>query len=239
MGVTHEQALLRAVCESPFDDAARLLAADWYEERGDPRGEFIRVQVALARLPAGDCSPEERASYSCPRCERKDALRRRERELLERQPAPDEAPEKNRRLWAWPIYRFASDWEFRRGFVEAVHCTLSGWYGAAGGGRGPAAVLAAPVAEVRADKRPDPVLSQNGVATSWNWWRSEDKRGGPSEIPLALYRRLNPPRWSGLARVSNYDAEADAVNDLSRALVGWAREKAGLPPLARPEEVKS
>lgn len=47
-----EAALRQAVLESPEDDGIRLMYADWLEERGDPRGEFIRLQCHLARLPA-------------------------------------------------------------------------------------------------------------------------------------------------------------------------------------------
>jgi uncharacterized protein (TIGR02996 family) len=46
---------LRAICESPLDDAPRLVFADWLDERGDAadaaRAEFIRVQCELAREP--------------------------------------------------------------------------------------------------------------------------------------------------------------------------------------------
>ena len=44
--MTHDDAFLQAIIENPDDDAPRLLYADWLEERGDPRGEFIRVQCA-------------------------------------------------------------------------------------------------------------------------------------------------------------------------------------------------
>jgi uncharacterized protein (TIGR02996 family) len=52
--MTPDEAFLQAVVESPDDDAPRLVYADWLEERGDPRGEFIRVQCRLARLAPGD-----------------------------------------------------------------------------------------------------------------------------------------------------------------------------------------
>jgi uncharacterized protein (TIGR02996 family) len=43
--------LLRAICAAPDDDAPRLAYADWLEENGDSRqAEFIRVQIALARM---------------------------------------------------------------------------------------------------------------------------------------------------------------------------------------------
>ncbi|MBL8920080.1 MAG: TIGR02996 domain-containing protein [Myxococcaceae bacterium] len=41
--------LLAAVLASPADDAPRAVYADWLLERGDPHGEFISLQLALAR----------------------------------------------------------------------------------------------------------------------------------------------------------------------------------------------
>ena len=42
------EALLAAVLAHPEDDAPRLVYADWLSDRGDPRGEFISIQCALA-----------------------------------------------------------------------------------------------------------------------------------------------------------------------------------------------
>ncbi len=45
-----ELALLAGICASPADDTARLVMADYYSETGrEERGEFIRVQIELAR----------------------------------------------------------------------------------------------------------------------------------------------------------------------------------------------
>ena len=52
--MTHDEAFLQAIIANPVDDAPRLIYADWLEERGDPRGEFIRVQCDLARMAPGD-----------------------------------------------------------------------------------------------------------------------------------------------------------------------------------------
>jgi uncharacterized protein (TIGR02996 family) len=49
-----ERAFEQAILASPEDDALRLIYADWLEEQGDPRGEYLRVETALARTPAGD-----------------------------------------------------------------------------------------------------------------------------------------------------------------------------------------
>ncbi|HEY8505988.1 MAG TPA: TIGR02996 domain-containing protein, partial [Gemmataceae bacterium] len=43
-------ALRRAVLAAPGDDGPRLRFAEWLDRCGDPRGEFIRVQIELARL---------------------------------------------------------------------------------------------------------------------------------------------------------------------------------------------
>ncbi len=44
-----EQELLAAVYDAPKDDAPRMIYADWLLERGDPRGEFIVLQLEKTR----------------------------------------------------------------------------------------------------------------------------------------------------------------------------------------------
>jgi uncharacterized protein (TIGR02996 family) len=63
-----EQPFLDEIIAAPDDDAPRLILADWLEERGDPRAEFIRVQCRLAKMTGDE------AAY--------DALEDREAELL-------------------------------------------------------------------------------------------------------------------------------------------------------------
>jgi uncharacterized protein (TIGR02996 family) len=66
--MNEREAFLRAIFESPDDDAPRLVYADWLEENKDPlQAAFVRVQVELAKLARDD--PRERG------------LRAREREL--------------------------------------------------------------------------------------------------------------------------------------------------------------
>jgi type VI secretion system protein ImpC len=88
------EAFLQTIREHPEDDALRLVYADWLEERGDCQGEFIRSQIALTR--GGRDRHEERA------------LRRRERELLERFGA----------AWAEPVVRQGLTPWFRRGLPQ-------------------------------------------------------------------------------------------------------------------------
>lgn len=51
------EALLRRIEDSPDDDEARLVWADWLLEAGDPRGEFVVLQVRAAR---GEATPAQR-----------------------------------------------------------------------------------------------------------------------------------------------------------------------------------
>jgi uncharacterized protein (TIGR02996 family) len=48
--MTEEAAFIAPILAAPYADAARLVFADWLEERGDPRGEWLRVNVLLQRL---------------------------------------------------------------------------------------------------------------------------------------------------------------------------------------------
>jgi uncharacterized protein (TIGR02996 family) len=94
-------AVIRAEAE---DDAPRMACADWFEERGEAeRGEFIRVQCALARLAGDD--------------PRRPELTRREDELL----AAHEADWLFHEVPAWA----REGAEFGRGFVEHVSASAA------------------------------------------------------------------------------------------------------------------
>ncbi|HEX3152457.1 MAG TPA: TIGR02996 domain-containing protein [Gemmataceae bacterium] len=96
--VPTEAAFLERICAEPENDGPRLIFADWLDERNDPRGEFIRVQVALAQLSTGD---PQRA-----------CLVERETSLLARYHAQ----------WSEPLKRLTGWTEFRRGLIETVNC---------------------------------------------------------------------------------------------------------------------
>ena len=92
--------LVAAVAAAPDDDAPRLVYADWLIERGDPLGELIALQCALARAEATDemMEGETRA------IERERALRR----VYEDR-------------WLGPLRAIVeAGWVMRRGFVEHV-----------------------------------------------------------------------------------------------------------------------
>jgi uncharacterized protein (TIGR02996 family) len=52
--MNEHQAFLSAIHADPEDETTRLVYADWLEERGDPRGEYLRLDCALQRM-----SPED------------------------------------------------------------------------------------------------------------------------------------------------------------------------------------
>jgi uncharacterized protein (TIGR02996 family) len=45
--MNEERAFLMAILERPDDDARKLVYADWLEERGDPRGEYLRLMMKV------------------------------------------------------------------------------------------------------------------------------------------------------------------------------------------------
>jgi uncharacterized protein (TIGR02996 family) len=59
--VTDDEAFVRAIVAAPGDDAPRLVYADWLDERGDPRGDYLRAELDWAR-PWGclECPPASR-----------------------------------------------------------------------------------------------------------------------------------------------------------------------------------
>jgi uncharacterized protein (TIGR02996 family) len=79
-----DSSFIRAILEDPASDHPRLVWADALDERGDPRGEFIRVQCELARWPCECDTSEERVYHEECRCKERGELQRRERELAMR-----------------------------------------------------------------------------------------------------------------------------------------------------------
>jgi uncharacterized protein (TIGR02996 family) len=90
-----QDAFLQDILANPEDDTVRMIYADWLTEQGNPRGEFIHLQIRLMEnLPA--CQAH--------------ALRLREQELL------------RKHALTWLCYRTSRllRWVFRRGFVGEI-----------------------------------------------------------------------------------------------------------------------
>jgi len=49
-----EDAFLKAIMADRYDPALKLIYADWLEERGDRRSEFLRLEVQLTRISEQD-----------------------------------------------------------------------------------------------------------------------------------------------------------------------------------------
>ncbi len=92
----HDQ-FLQAIVDDPENDLPRLVYADWLDEQGDPRGEYIRVQCELAPLDQFDPGRK-------PLEDRQDTLFK-----------------KHKSKWT-KVLKVAAirSYEFRRGFVEIV-----------------------------------------------------------------------------------------------------------------------
>lgn len=143
---------LAAIRANPGDDTPRLIAADWLDDgcRDPARAEFIRVQVEIAsmRTPP-DCTRRVEDGWE-PRMghpsndQMKGALpywdlRRRERELLGREPdqfvgaaemtwLPPGLRDYWRELWINTDHdRLVVPWEWVRGFVSAVAMPGDDW----------------------------------------------------------------------------------------------------------------
>jgi uncharacterized protein (TIGR02996 family) len=96
-----QDAFLQAILEHPDDDIPRLIFADWLEERGDPRGTFIRLQCQRAALTHRDPAFKE--------------LLAQESALLRH----------NEAEWSKPVLRLVDEVEYRRGFIEHVSVTAA------------------------------------------------------------------------------------------------------------------
>jgi uncharacterized protein (TIGR02996 family) len=92
----HKDNYLEAVCDAPDNDVPRLEYATWLTQKGDPRGEFIRLQCELAGIPAGESRHQE--------------LNAQVQELLKL----------HEQEWLGALWGKLSAWTFARGFLDSV-----------------------------------------------------------------------------------------------------------------------
>ena len=55
-GMNEDEAFVRAILAAPDDITARLVYADWLDDRADPRADYVRLGVRAAALPLGDAN---------------------------------------------------------------------------------------------------------------------------------------------------------------------------------------
>ncbi|WP_166831438.1 TIGR02996 domain-containing protein [Thalassoroseus pseudoceratinae] len=119
-----DSAFLEAILADPDEDLPRLIYADWLDEQGDPRGEFIRIQCELFQR-SDDVPFLQNEIWRLPQRKRDDdhwnALKSRERELLSAHEAD----------WIQPLKSIQTrDWKqfyFLRGFVEHGWFSVRDW----------------------------------------------------------------------------------------------------------------
>lgn len=139
-------ALFAEIAADPGSDDARLVLADWLDERGDERGEFIRCQIELANHPHGrkvierdyDARDGVNAVWQVAF-----DLDSRSSELLERHGAAWAMESIGRALpstdfvghsIAWQksedgYSQQRANWHWRRGFIERVELQGETWWG--------------------------------------------------------------------------------------------------------------
>jgi uncharacterized protein (TIGR02996 family) len=213
--------LFREVCAKPWDDAPRLILADWLceDEIGhDVRGDYIRRAVKLhQREQAGEKDPDEAR-----------ALREIER--------------KNEDRWRWPQHktffdrgrwRLLSDCLFTRGLVSRINLdrrTICR--------RAPALFACLPVVNFslgRFDFCEDRI--GDGGEGPWDPSLAETDNLLPGPIfrfvtQVGLPAAISDSGTYAVARVAENWMTAHVV---SRAAVAFGRHVAGLPPLT-PEQ---
>jgi uncharacterized protein (TIGR02996 family) len=96
---SEREQFLAEILANPSDMAPRLIFADWLEEQGDPRGEFIRIQLELS---------EASENYA------------RREELDERQ---DQLRRAHEAEWCASLKGKVTGYTFGGGFVESVEMT--------------------------------------------------------------------------------------------------------------------
>jgi uncharacterized protein (TIGR02996 family) len=129
--------LLRAILAQPDDDLLRLHYADVMEMLGESeRAAFIRCQIELARMEVRRTSPQPLPTFGISFHKELDALRCRERELLERRYGDPNGwypsiPNRAWRLDSDPLCRDDPAFlgmTFTRGFVSAVTLSWADWH---------------------------------------------------------------------------------------------------------------
>ena len=97
--MTDHDSFLEEIFKHPDDDAPRLVYADWLVEQGDPRGEFIHLQIQRESLEKGSRDIQK--------------LRKRELAILREYETE----------WAGTVPSLVSRYSFLGGFVSYIRTT--------------------------------------------------------------------------------------------------------------------
>ena len=205
-----DHALLRAVLEDPSDLAARLVYADFLEEKGTPadicRAEFIRLQCS-------DADVRDRTSELIGAC-----WRHWTAAIPGQVGEPVFGPS-----WAQPDVMLPlrggfARFTYRRGFVEIAMLSPADILEQAA-----ALFSREPVVEVYFYAKPPLRVDER-----YEWVEEEAGGSVAGAVPRVLFRRLLWGRLIDGTRRSYPSIDA-AMSDLSQVCVAHGREAAGLP----------
>ena len=216
-----DRAAFRAtILDAPFDDAPRLVFADWLMENGRLLGDFIKVQCDLAALVADPQAIRSRATQ----CYR---LRTRALELFlaifpRRDVYTSDALADRLRVEFAPSVVGT----YRRGFVESVDCpcrvflkNAANWF------------RTHPLVRVTLTDRQPATFPEPGVG--WHWVSRRGIPLRPAEcLPPDLLAALEDGRLrtTPAETTREYPTQVAAELDLARACVRYGRALVGLRP---------
>lgn len=222
------QSLLAFIIAHPDDDLARLVGADWLEEH---ESQDVRCRGCPDR-PGRDHRPYPGGWDECERCEGSGyvsnglALRaefiRLQVELASLAIVPLKLAARESTLLvnnyaAWVPDSIPNRGEvvtFRRGFVDEARCPMDWWLAPE---RGPRIARANPIRKVAVTDR-RPMAMQTGY---FSWLLSQNSRPVGDEVPQPIFDCLTGGGSNKYAKY--YQTEKDALDDLSQALIAWAR----------------
>lgn len=253
--IDHTADLMRCVLEDPADDAARLILADWLEERGDTaHADFIRVSIDLANTGLHDCpTPTYRmpswgptnaqgrqrlrcGGERCPFCRHAVILENICRGYTD-STVLSGVPFACSHTWESPhifLPRTKDGWPslyLRRGFVEVAEMECDSFMRSA-----KALFSNQPVTRVRlTDKQPwsGKYMASDEEDNLFGWWSSANYSGRNVSDPNS--ESTLDTELMGTLDVL-FDSDTDAVEALSDACVALGRRRAGLLELSRKEQ---
>lgn len=212
------EAFLARIISNPDSDAERLIYADWLTDQGDrpsfERAEFIRTQIALALVDAevatlGKCTCPYDPTTACLRCKEGERrglwLRRSDLRKREQQLRPGD------RLYM-PIAKTDYDYvtvQWQRGMIECVNASAEQFQK-----YGPHLVRIAPLRRVNiSGVKPATTDREPGFRYFYCW----DARWSSPLRFLADYLPVGHDSWR--------ETEQECMDDLSAALIQWAKDK--------------
>lgn len=218
--MTHTQQqlyrLLQAILSDPSDDDRRSIYADALEEAGhEERGEFIRVQVALAKTPEwtvlGRSSDAPNASTLSIKNEAWQKLKDREQALLF-----------NTIFWVadWPqpAHPDKGNLVWRRGFIAEVKCDGTIWVH-----HGPDLIREHPVERVTIENRYEDEFESRTYSHDGNTseWVLDSNR-----ITIELRPFFDPPRRQNNLLI--YPSRHESIDDYSSACLKFAKSRSAI-----------